>query len=112
MRAQAFWECVPGKTLPITLVVYGLSIHKTFATQTTPKDYPKTADVHALRMNYDSGKIDTVSWLVGKSNPANAMTEYFSGATAELLEEILSTERLLHNVDEIGRYGNALDEEE
>ena len=55
MHIKSVWNCVTGCELPITLVIDSLGLHKTFSTQATPTDASMTADVHALRLDYESG---------------------------------------------------------
>lgn len=60
-HAQVVRECITGTKLPITIVIYSLIMHKTLATQETPKDFAMSEDVHAFRVDYESGLPSTVS---------------------------------------------------
>ena len=111
IHTQAVYEGITGTRLPITLVVDALGLHKTFCTQATPRDYSMMADVHALRLDYDIGIIDKVSWVEGKLNPSDCLTKPLAGETSGLLEQMLASGKLPVDVDIIGNYGRFLEEE-
>lgn len=45
-----------------------------------------TVEVHTLRLNYDNGIIETISWVEGKSNTAEPLTKPHAGETAGILD--------------------------
>ena len=69
------------------------------------------ADVHALRLDYDSGVLDKVSWIAGTKNPSDCLTKALAGGTAGILEEMLASGKLLSDIDVLNTYGRAKDEE-
>ena len=71
LHLRSVWQEVTNKKLPSTIAVDSLSLHKTLATQGTPKDMGTSCDIHSLRMDYESGLIDVISWIPGKKNPAD-----------------------------------------
>ena len=73
---------IAGKNLPITLLVDSLGLHKTLATQATPKDMSVMYDMHSLRLGFESG-------ITG------------------LLEELLSKGRVPVNFNNLRNYGKA-----
>ena len=112
IHAQPVCKGITGIRFPITLVVDSLGLHKTFCTQATPRDYSMMADAHALRLDYDVGIIDKVSWVAGKMNPSDCLTKHLAGQTSGILEQMLSSGKLPADIDAIGNYGKSLNEEE
>ena len=104
-------ENVTGVGLPITLVIDILGLHKTLSTQATPTDMSIATEVNALRMDYESGTVDSISWIEGKRNTADPLTKPLAGDTTGILEDKLSTGRLQSDVDVLRGYGKALQEE-
>ena len=111
IHAQVVWKNVTGVGLPITLVIDSLGLHKTLSTQATPTDMSIATEVHALRMDYESGTVDYISWIEGKKSPADPLTKPLAGDTTGILEDMLSTGRLPCYVDVLRNYGTALQEE-
>lgn len=111
-HAAKVWANVTGKVIPITIVVDSLGLHRTLSTQATPTDMGSAHDIHALRVDYESGVIDSVSWIAGKKNPADPLTKPHAGETAGILTEMLVSGRLPSDINVLRCYGKALDEED
>jgi len=89
-----------------------MGLHRTLATQASPRDMGMAAEVHALRMDYEAKVLDSISWIEGKSNPADCLTKPLSGGTAALMDSLLQEGRLPVDVDVIRHYGPAKKEED
>ena len=98
--------------LPVTLVVDNSGLQKTIATESTPRDLSTMIDVCRLRMAYNDGYLDKIVWIQGIENPADALTKPLSGATAGILNELLSFGKLTIDVNNELRRGKALREEQ
>lgn len=68
------------------------------------------ADVHSLRLDYESKLFDYVCRIQDNKNPADALTKTLAGETTAILEEMLCTGVLLSDVDNAKGYGDALKE--
>ena len=79
-------QYIASKNLQTTLLVDSLGLHKTLATQVTPKDMSAIYDIHSLRLDFESG-------------------------VTGLLEELLSTGRVPVNCKNLPNYGKAKIEE-
>lgn len=78
MHAQVVWEDVTGMSLPITIVVDSMGVHRTVSLQENLHDFAMVPDVHVLRMDYESGLVATMSWMPGKKIPRDAITKPLS----------------------------------
>jgi len=112
LNARTVYKNVTDVNLPITLIVDSDGLHKSLATQSTPRDMSMLADVHSLRLDYESKLIDSVCWIQGTKNPADALTKPLAGETTGILEEMMSTGTILTAIDNTKGYGGALKEEE
>ena len=70
------------------------------------------ADVHRLRLLHMSGDVDEIVWVPGTKNPADPLTKSLAGETAGILEEMLATGKLVHDVDDLRDIGVARQEEQ
>ena len=111
-HAAKVWKNATNMVLPLTIVVDSLGLHRTVSTQATPTDMGSAHDIHALRVDYESGLIDAVSWVAGKMNPADPLTKPHAGETAGILTEMLATGRLPCDINVLRCYGKALQEEQ
>ena len=81
------------------------------ATHSQPRDRAVTAEVHSLRLQHMYGDIDRIVWIPGTENPADPLTKPLAGGTTGILETMLSTGRLVHDVDNLRGIGIARKEE-
>ena len=111
-HAAKVWKNATNMVLPLTIVFDSLGLHRTVSTQATPTDMGSAHDIHALRVDYESGLIDALSWVAGKMNPADPLTKPHAGETAGILTEMLATGRLPCDINVLRCYGKALQEEQ
>ncbi len=64
-----------------------------------------------MRLAYESGMLDSISWLPGVRNPADALIKPSTGGTSVILERMVTEGRLVDDIDNIRGYGPALNEE-
>jgi len=111
LNLQTVVHNITGNKLPITIVVDSMGLHRTLATQQQPRDMAMAAEVHGLRMDYEAKLIDAITWVEGKSNPADALTKPLSGGTAGILDSLLREGTLPFDIDVLRHYGPAKEEE-
>lgn len=99
LNIQKVMRSITGLKLPIIPVVDSMGLPRTLATQQTPRDLGMAAGLHGLRMVYDSGILDAISWIEAKRNPADWLTKPISGGTAALMDYLLQEGRLRINVN-------------
>lgn len=79
----------------INVVVDSKGLHRCLATHRQPRDLSTGARIHQLRMDYEDGIIGSIVWIPENRNPADAITKPLPGATAGLLDDMLSTGLLM-----------------
>ena len=98
--------------LPITLVTDSSGLHRNCATESTPRDKSTLQDITKLRMAYDEKQLEKIVWIPGNSNPADALTKPLPGATAAILDDLISSGKLHIDVNNERNRGKALLEEQ
>ena len=106
------YENATGVRLPVTLAVDSKGLHRSLATHSQPRDRSMVVEVHRLRMHHMQGDVERVVWVPGVENPADPLTKPLAGGTTEILEQMITTGRLVHKVNDMRDIGIALREEE
>ena len=112
IHVQTVWQNLTAVKLPITIVIDNLGLHRSLSTQSQPTDMGMAAEVHGLRLDYENGIIDTVSWIEGAQNPANSLTKPLAGETTGFLDSLVGDGKLPVDIDKLRHYGPAKREED
>ena len=88
-------------------MVDSLGLLNTLATHTTLRDMSSISDKHSLRLDYEKGAVNNISWVPAKIDPADALTKPHPGKATGIPEVSLSTGRLPVDVKHLQNYGKA-----